>query len=52
MFYNALKRRNVPVRMLAMPRQGHSPLEPRMVLKTMQTNLEWFDKYLADKKAF
>ncbi|ULQ50890.1 S9 family peptidase [Flavihumibacter fluvii] len=52
MFYNALKRRDVPVRMLAMPRQGHGPVEPRMVLKTMQTNLEWFDKYLADKKAF
>ena len=52
MFYNALQRRNVPVRLLALPRQPHGPQEPRMVLKTMQTNLEWFDKYLADKKAF
>lgn len=29
MFYNALKRRNVPVRLLALPRQPHGPQEPR-----------------------
>lgn len=52
MFYNALRRRDVPVRMLAMPRQGHSPVEPTMVLKTMQTNVEWFDKYIGEKKGF
>lgn len=52
MFYNALRRRNVPVRMLAMPRQGHGPVEPTMVLKTMQTNVEWFEKHIGDKKGF
>ena len=52
MFYNALRRRNVPVRMLAMPRQGHGPVEPTMVLKTMQTNLEWFEKYIGNKRSF
>ena len=52
MFYNALRRRNVPVRMLAMPRQGHGPVEPTMVLKTMQTNMDWFEKYIGDKKGF
>jgi dipeptidyl aminopeptidase/acylaminoacyl peptidase len=52
MFYNALRRRNVPVRMFTMPRQGHGPVEPRMVLKTMQTNVEWFEKYIGDKKGF
>jgi dipeptidyl aminopeptidase/acylaminoacyl peptidase len=52
MFYNALRRRNVPVRLLALPRQPHGPQEPRMVLKTMQTNLEWFDKFIGDKKGF
>ncbi|MBK8301051.1 MAG: S9 family peptidase [Chitinophagaceae bacterium] len=52
MFYNALRRRNVPVRLLALPRQPHGPQEPRMVLKTMQTNLEWFDKYIGEKKGF
>ena len=44
--YNALKRQNVPVRMIVLPRQPHGPNEPRMILKLMQTNLEWFDKYL------
>jgi dipeptidyl aminopeptidase/acylaminoacyl peptidase len=52
MFYNALRRRDVPVRLLALPRQPHGPTEPRMVLKTMQTNLEWFDKYIGEKKGF
>ena len=52
MFYNALRRRNVPVRLLALPRQPHGPQEPRMVLKTMQTNIEWFEKYIGDKKGF
>lgn len=46
MFYNALKRRGVPVRFLVLPRQPHGPTEPRMVLKVMQTNLAWFDHYL------
>ncbi|MEJ7823238.1 MAG: S9 family peptidase [Chitinophagaceae bacterium] len=46
MFYNALKRRGVPVRFLALPRQPHGPTEPRMALKVMQTNLAWFDHYL------
>src|SRR5436190_756315 len=52
MFYNALRRRNVPVRLLALPRQPHGPQEPRMVLKTMQTNVEWFDKFIGEKKGF
>jgi dipeptidyl aminopeptidase/acylaminoacyl peptidase len=52
MFYNALRRRNVPVRLLALPRQPHGPTEPRMVLKTMQTNMEWFEKYIGEKKGF
>ncbi len=52
MFFNALKRRNVPVRMLSIPRQGHGPNEPKMVLKTMQTNVEWFEKYIGSDKAF
>jgi dipeptidyl aminopeptidase/acylaminoacyl peptidase len=46
MFYNALRRRGVPVRMLALPRQAHGPVEPAMNLKVMQSNLEWFEKYI------
>ncbi|MEJ7739280.1 MAG: S9 family peptidase [Chitinophagaceae bacterium] len=49
MFYNALKRRNVPVRFLVLPRQPHGPSEPKMLLKVMQTNLEWMEKYLLQK---
>jgi dipeptidyl aminopeptidase/acylaminoacyl peptidase len=45
-FYNALKQQGVPVRMLVLPRQPHGPIEPKMMLKVMETNLEWFDKYL------
>ncbi len=44
--YNALKRQGVPVRMLVMPRQAHGPTEPKMLLKVMQTNVEWFDKMI------
>jgi dipeptidyl aminopeptidase/acylaminoacyl peptidase/ectoine hydroxylase-related dioxygenase (phytanoyl-CoA dioxygenase family) len=44
--YNALKRQSVETRMIVLPRQPHGPNEPRMQLKVMQTNLEWFDKYL------
>jgi dipeptidyl aminopeptidase/acylaminoacyl peptidase len=44
--YNALKQQSVPVRMLVMPRQAHGPTEPKMLLKVMQTNVEWFDKMI------
>jgi dipeptidyl aminopeptidase/acylaminoacyl peptidase len=46
MLYNALKRKGVPVRMLALPRQPHGPNEPKMNLQVMKTNIEWFAKYL------
>lgn len=44
--YYALKRQNVPVKMLVLPRQPHGPNEPKMLLMTMRTHLEWFEKYL------
>jgi dipeptidyl aminopeptidase/acylaminoacyl peptidase len=44
--YNALKRQGIPVRMLVAPRQAHGPTEPKMLLKIMQTNVEWFDKMI------
>ncbi|MGH9755815.1 MAG: S9 family peptidase [Blastocatellia bacterium] len=44
--YNALKRQGVPVRMLVAPRQTHGPTEPKMLLKIMRTNVEWFDKMI------
>jgi dipeptidyl aminopeptidase/acylaminoacyl peptidase len=44
--YNALRRQNVETRMIVLPRQPHGPTEPRMLLKVMQSNLDWFAKYL------
>jgi dipeptidyl aminopeptidase/acylaminoacyl peptidase len=44
--YNSLKAQGVPTRMIVLPRQPHGPNEPKMLLKVMQTNLEWFDKYI------
>ena len=44
--YNALRRQNVETRMIVLPRQPHGPTEPRMLLKVMQTNLDWFAKYV------
>jgi dipeptidyl aminopeptidase/acylaminoacyl peptidase len=44
--YNALRAQGVPARMLVMPRQPHGPNEPKMILKVMQTNIEWFDRHL------
>lgn len=44
--YYGLKSQNVPVRMLVLPRQPHGPNEPKMMLKAMVTNLEWFEKYV------
>jgi dipeptidyl aminopeptidase/acylaminoacyl peptidase len=51
-FYLALKRRNIPARLLVLPRQPHGPTEPKMVLKVMQTNVEWFEQYLKPTKGF
>lgn len=48
-FYNALKAQGVPTRMIVMPRQPHGPNEPKMQVATMQSNLDWFDKYLGAK---
>lgn len=45
-FYNAVKQQGVPAEMLVLPRQPHGPTEPRMILKIMQTNLDWFEKHL------
>ncbi len=45
-FYNALKQQGVPTRMIVLPRQPHGPTEPKMQLAAMQSNLDWFEKYL------
>jgi len=50
MFYHALQRRGIPVRLLALPRQPHGPTEPKMVFKTSQSNMDWFTHYLVEEK--
>jgi len=49
-FYNALKVKGVPTRMIVLPRQPHGPTEPKMQLATMKANLEWFEKYIGSKR--
>jgi len=49
-FYNALKVKGVPTRMLVLPRQPHGPTEPKMQLAAMNANLEWFDRYIGSKR--
>jgi len=44
--YNALKRQGVPTRMIVLPRQPHGPNEPKMQIAAMQSNLDWFERYL------
>jgi dipeptidyl aminopeptidase/acylaminoacyl peptidase len=48
-FYNALKVKGVPTRMIVLPRQPHGPNEPKMQLAAMDANLEWFEKYIGGK---
>ena len=49
-FYNALKVKGMPTRMLVLPRQPHGPTEPKMQLAAMKANLEWFEKYIGSKR--
>jgi dipeptidyl aminopeptidase/acylaminoacyl peptidase len=44
--FNALRRQGVPTRMIVFPRQPHGIQEPRLQIATMQSNLDWFDRYL------
>jgi acetyl esterase/lipase len=44
--YSALKRQNVPVKMVVSPRAPHGPQEPKQVLDIMKRNVEWFNHYL------
>ncbi|MGQ0542265.1 MAG: S9 family peptidase [Blastocatellia bacterium] len=44
--YTALKRQGVPTRMVVFPRQPHGIQEPKLQIAAMQSNLDWFDKYL------
>lgn len=44
--YNALKQQGTPTRMIVFPRQPHGLQEPKMQIAAMQSNIDWFEKYL------
>jgi dipeptidyl aminopeptidase/acylaminoacyl peptidase len=48
--YNALQRQKVPVKMVVYPRQPHGFREPKLIKDAMERNLEWFDRWLMDRK--
>jgi len=45
-FYDALRRRGVPVELYIYPRQGHAISEPRLLADALQRNLDWFTEML------
>jgi len=45
-FYNALKLRGVPARMIVFPRQHHGLTEPKMRVKAAQSSVEWIEKWI------
>jgi dipeptidyl aminopeptidase/acylaminoacyl peptidase len=45
-FYNALKVRGVPVRMIVFPRQHHGLTEPKMRMRAAQSSVEWIEKWI------
>lgn len=49
-FYNAMKRRGVPVEMYIYPRQGHAISEPRLLADALARNLEWFSRKLVQSE--
>ncbi len=45
-FHTALKRRNVPVKMIVYPRTLHGPNEPKFTQNIMEQHLAWAEMYL------
>ncbi len=48
--YNALKRQGCTTKMVIYPRTHHGIEEPRLLLDSMNRNLEWFDRYVRDAR--
>lgn len=44
--HRALKRRGVPVKMIAYPRTPHGPREPKFLQHIAEQHLEWVEQYL------
>lgn len=45
-FYNSLKRRGVPTKMVTYPRMPHGPVEPKFMMDIMQRHFDWMEKYV------
>jgi dipeptidyl aminopeptidase/acylaminoacyl peptidase len=49
--YNALKRQDVPVKMIVYPRQPHGIREPKLILQAMDANVAWFNEWIGGSSA-
>ena len=49
-FYNALKLRKVPTKMVVYPRAGHYPGEPKQQRDMWEREIEWFNRYFPQDK--
>ena len=45
-FYTALKRRDVPTKMVTYPRQPHGIQEPKFTIDAAERQLEWLERYI------
>lgn len=49
-FHHALKRCGIPTQMVAYPRTGHVPAEPKLLLDVMERTLAWMEHYLSERE--
>ena len=49
--FTALRRRDVPARLLYFPDEGHWVLKPQNAFVWWDTMLDWLDAYLRDRNA-
>ena len=48
-FHNALARQGVETKLVVYPRQPHGIQEPKLLLHAMETNLDWFDRWVVGR---
>lgn len=49
--YQALRRHDVEVEFIILPRQGHVTTEPRLQQYSLERNLQWFERWLVPNSA-
>jgi dipeptidyl aminopeptidase/acylaminoacyl peptidase len=45
-FYRALQRRGIATQMIVLPRTGHGPSEPKLLMEVSPRIMKWFDQHL------